>query len=538
MFELLESRKGFQLFSLPLHAERMELKTDSPFQYEQRLKLKPMRRLLFTFIISVGAILTATAQGVVHSTVGATSASADGSVSITVVTKKQQFDYSDKATLDSDIYSPKSVNIHPDGTKFYVNSLEGGATVVYEIGSWKKLKTIHHQFDARHHDLWAPASGLFPFTHYSSADRDLNEFMGKPVESTFSHHGRYLWVPYYRRSYDINAQDPSALAVIDTERDTIIRLMETGPLPKMIACSHDGQHIAVSHWGDNTVGIINIAGDDPSKWAYEKLHIIDYQLKLNYSLTTAVNRDVNSGYTLRGTVFTPDDHYLLVGCMGGSGGIAVIDMQQKQYLGRVLGMRGNIRHLIIKDGWLYLSSNAAGVIQRMRLDQFLDAALQMSNHTAMARGWEECAVMGGARTIEASPSGRFIFAACNTGSKLCVVDTRQMKMVATINADSYPVGLDISSDGRYVIVTSQGRSKLGGGNAVNIYEVKYKEAEELPASERQTATIVEPEDSIQTLDSTTMEETDDEGIPPLLLYGGGAIIALLLLWGIVKKMRK
>ena len=73
---------------------------------------------------------------------------------------------------------------------------------------------------------------------------------------------------------------------------------------------------------------------------------------------------------------------------------------------------------------------------------------------------------------------------------------------------------------------------------MNIYEIKYKETEELPASERQTATIVEPEDSIQTLDATTMEETDDEGIPPLLLYGGGAIIALLLLWGIVKKMRK
>lgn len=48
----------------------------------------------------------------------------------------------------------------------------------------------------------------------------------------FSHRGRYLWVPYYRRSFDINAQDPSAVAVIDTRTDSIVRMFETGPLPK------------------------------------------------------------------------------------------------------------------------------------------------------------------------------------------------------------------------------------------------------------------------------------------------------------------
>ncbi len=475
----------------------------------------------------MAAVLTASAQGVVHSHPGDSTSSADGAVTITSVTKKQHFDWHDTATLDTDINSPKSVNIHPDGRKFYVNSLEGGATVVYEMGTWRKLKTIHHQFDSRHQALWATPSGLFPFTHYSAESRDLNQFMGKPVEGTFSHGGRYFWVPYYRRSYDINAQDPSALAVIDTERDTIVRLMETGPLPKMIACSHDGRHIAVSHWGDNTVGIISTDGDDPKKWTYEKLHIIDYQLKLNYSLTAEVNRDVNSGYTLRGTVFTPDDHYLLVGCMGGGGGIAVIDMCQGQYLGRVLGMRSNIRHLIIKDGWLYLSSNAAGVIQRMRLDTFLEAVGRMANHTATARGWEECAVMGGARTIEASPSGRFLFAACNTGSRLCAVDTRQMKMVASIACDSYPVGLDISDDGQYVIVTSQGR-KHAGGNAVNIYQVRYAEPEQLPASEREAATaVVEPDDSIHAHDEAPVDAaTDDEGIPPLLLFGGIGLVVL------------
>ena len=91
---------------------------------------------------------------------------------------------------------------------------------------------------------------------------------------------------------------------------------------------------------------------------------------------------------------------------------------------------------------------------------------------------EECKVGAGARTSELSPSGHFVFAACNLASQLYVVDTRTMKAVASIDVDSYPVGLDISNDGRYVIVTSQGRGTAGtSGNAVNIYEVEYAEPE-------------------------------------------------------------
>ena len=416
------------------------------------------------------------AQSVVHPKLGSQTIAPDSAVTLQLAHRLQHYNWKEANTLDEDIYSPKSVNIHPDGTKFYVNSLEGGKTVVYEMGTWRKLKTIHHQFNKSHRSLWAPASGFFPFTHYSSANRDLDAFMGKPVESTFSHDGRYLWVPYYRRSYDLNAQDPSALAVIDTRTDSIVRLMETGPLPKMIVCSHKGNKIAVTHWGDNTVAIIDADSDNPSDWHYEKLYIVDYQLKLNFSLTTSVDRDVNSGYCLRGTVFTPDDRYLLVCCMGGNGGIAVIDLENQEYLGRVLGMRTNTRHLLIKNGWLYLSVNNAGIVQRIELKKFIEVLSQMEDHRVRLEGWEECKVMPGARTISVSPSGNFLFAACNSGSRLCVVDTRTMKLIASAQADSYPVGLDISADGSYVILTSQGRKGLGG-NSVDIFQVEYKAPE-------------------------------------------------------------
>ena len=147
------------------------------------------------------------------------------------------------------------------------------------------------------------------------------------------------------------------MAVIDTQVDSVIRLFETGPLPKMVATSPDGTRLAVTHWGNNTVGLMDISSDNPDDWHYLASLVVDYELKLNFSLTAKVDRDVNSGYCLRGTVFTPDGRYLLVGCMGGGGGIAVIDLSDNRYLGRVLGAMPNLRHIVIRNDYIYCSIN-------------------------------------------------------------------------------------------------------------------------------------------------------------------------------------
>ncbi|MBP5390702.1 MAG: hypothetical protein J6Y40_01300, partial [Bacteroidales bacterium] len=252
--------------------------------------------LLTAFLLSTGV---SGAQNLVHPKKGASFSSEK--IKVTFKDRKQQFNYRDTATLDTDISSPKSVNIHPNGSKYYVNSLEGGKTVVYDFATNKKIKVISHNFTSEDKALWAPSSGLFKFRHeYKNPDT----FMGKPVESTFSHRGRFLWVPYYRRSYDINAQEPSAMAVIDTQKDSIIRLFETGALPKMVATSPDGKMLAVTHWGENTVGLMDISSQNPDDWKYIACLVVDYKLNLNFSLTAKVDRDVNSGYCLRGTVFT------------------------------------------------------------------------------------------------------------------------------------------------------------------------------------------------------------------------------------------
>lgn len=494
-----------------------------------------MKKILFLLSLFCAQMLLAQPP-VVHPSIGQEAASADGKIKIRLVGKRQNYG-GDAATRDAYINSPKSVNIHPDKTKYYVNSLEGGTTVVFDAKTNERLTVIKHTFDASTDHLWSEPSKFYPFTHY----KPNNHFMGKPVESTFSHGGRYLWVPYYRRSFDINAQDPSAVAIIDTKADTIVRMMDCGPLPKMVATSPDGHYVAISHWGNNTVALIDISSDNPEQWEHTDMLVVDYVLPLHYSLTKSVDRDNGSGYALRGTVFTPDGRYLLVGCMGGGGGIAVIDMQSRKYLGRVMGMMSNVRHLLIHGPYLYLSINGAGYVQRIEWKKFVDAAAKMQSKKTTLSGWTNCKVSPGARTITISPSGRYIFAACNTASRVCVVDTRTMTQVASIPADSYPVGMDISDDGRHVYTTSQGRNHRGG-NCVDIYEVTYAESEPTglsatppPYSER----LGRPEVKKDMAQADGGDAQPDEAsFPKKAVFGAGGAAILAAVFGSVLIFKK
>lgn len=435
--------------------------------YEKVMKSYRLLTLIFlNIVVQLAVCTTGLADEVRHSKVG-DKVKVDKALTLTLTTKHQNYNWGDKATLDGDICSPKSVKFHPDGRKYYVNSLEGGSTVVYDAATHKKLKVIIHRFTGKEKGLWAERSGLFSFVKYLS---NQDKFVGKPVESTFTHNGRYLWVTYYRRSYDINAQEPSAVAIIDTQCDSIVRMMETGPLPKMIATSADGRCVAVTHWGDNTVALIDVSGAKPADWHYVACIAIGQKLKMDFSTTTHVNRDEVSGLKLRGTVFMPDGRHLLVSCMSGSG-IAVIDVERRKYVGMIYGQECNVRHMLIKNNYLYISANLPGKVQRIPLDSISRAVTDMSGRVTV-KGWQTCQVYCGTRTISISPSGRYLFAACSHSSQLAIVDTKTMTRIGSTVIDSYPVGLDISPDGKTLITTSQGK-RGGGGNSVNVFSVEY-----------------------------------------------------------------
>ncbi len=431
-----------------------------------------MKNLFFTLLFPTLTTLSVNAQrsGV---PIGTSSNSAGSGISISLVKRFQHYNANTKNendVFDVSINSPKSVNILNSKNKFYVNSLEGEETAVYDLTTFKKIKIIKHSFNASNQYLFkGDANASFI---YKTKTGNLNYFNGKPVESCFSHNGKYLWITYYRKSYDANAIDPSAVCIIDTDTDAIVRVMTTASLPKMIACSPDSKTIAISHWGDNTVSLIDVSSGNPSSFSYLDNIVIDYRMNLNFSSNTKIDRDNNCGNCLRGTEFTPDNKYILVGKMG-SNGIAIIDIEKRKYLGTVTGMKTNMRHLIIKDAWLYLSSNKYGYVQKTLLSDFVKYFSTASKMGAYDK-WQNAFVGIGARTISIDPSGKYLFAAVNNESKVSIVRTSDMKVLASCNADSYPVGMDMSEDGKTLIVTAQGKTG-GGGNSVMVFKVTYGE---------------------------------------------------------------
>lgn len=405
------------------------------------------------------------------------------------LTRHQAYSIKHRDTYDADIASPKSVTFLPDGSKYYVNSLEGCKTVVYDGRTHKKLAVIPHKFTSGEGSLWNSPSGYYKFTHY--ADGASKPFRGKPVESVILKDGKYLAVTYYRRTFDINAQDPSAIAIIDTKSDKIVRMIETGPLPKMLAVSHDGNTLAITHWGDNTEGFLDISADDPAQWRHLPPVTVGQKLKLNYSLTQSVNRDSNSGFAMRGTVFLPGDRYLLIGCL--SGPIQIIDLKEMKHIGSITQVY-NGRHTVLTPEYLYVSTTVGGLVWRVPVANLIEAIENREGRDINVKGWEKCHPGDNIRTIALSPSGKYIFCASNASCNLTVVRADGMEVIEQIENDPYPVGLAISPDGGTVIVTSQGKTKgpLGrGGNSVSVYTVEYPEPEPAPVVPKQEAPSID-----------------------------------------------
>jgi DNA-binding beta-propeller fold protein YncE len=376
--------------------------------------------------------------------------------------------------FDLDIDSPKSVIFSKDGTKFYVNSLEGYTTVVYDSKSLVKLKSIRHIFNAENNYLFKQNESTVFDYKFKQKTTNFNFFNGKPVESCLSHNGKYLWVTYYRRNWDDNAESPSAVAIIDTEKDAIIRVIPSGPLPKMISCSPNNKFIAVTQWGDNTVGIIDISSNNPDDFQYISQVVIDYKMEMNFEPGKEIDRDNECGNCLRGTIFSPDSNYILVAKMGGNG-IGIIQTDGFKYLGTVNGMKLNLRHIIINNDTIIASSNKYGFVQKASLKEILKMPFTDPTKCLTYENWQMVDVGIGARTIEVTPDGKYIFACVNNESKIAVIKADDMTVVSKIEVSKFPVGMALSPDAKQLIVTSQGKKNvLNTGNAVSIFDIIYE----------------------------------------------------------------
>jgi DNA-binding beta-propeller fold protein YncE len=369
--------------------------------------------------------------------------------------------------FDGLVQSPKSALFLPDGSKLYINALEGGHTLVYSFPDLKRVKAIYHFFGAGDAELFQGETTVFGYPYFHGKPSSYNHFLGKPVEMALSHGGRYLWVPYYRRSFDLNASSPSALAIIDTQTDSIVRVMPTGPLPKYVAISPDSKKAVVTHWGDNTLGVIDIDKSDPKDFRYSGHWVVERKLP-----TAGIkgNRDNFCGFCLRGTVFDPSGTMLLVARMGG-GGLAGFDTATGKYLGTLTDIVGNPRHLVIsRDGnQLFVSGNQTGLVGRYELPKIIQALREANGSSVRGPGGRTLAVGRGVRTIEMSPDQLSLFAAVHFESKLVKIDLISWTVSDSVFVDPYAVGLTVSPDGAFVVTTSQGLGVGSSGQSVGVY---------------------------------------------------------------------
>ncbi len=381
------------------------------------------------------------------------------------------------SAIDPEIYSPKSVHFSADGNSVYINSLEGFATLVYNTQTLTRTDIIRHKFTTKDASLFLEDTPKGYSWIGPLPAKGPQSFGGKPVESALTPNGRYLFVPYYRRDFDILARNPSAMAIIDTTTNTIKRVMAVGPISKYVAISNDGTLAAVTHWGDNTVLFIDISSNDPMKYSYVGKVAVGHQADMHN--VTQTNRDHACGYCLRGTSFTPDGKYVLVARMGG-GGIAVIatpKQKRTRYIGTITGMKPTPRDIhVASDGYTYVSLNKSGSVARIPTKTILDFA-QKCNGKKLAiplNAIKQTKVGNGARTIVLTSNNRYMFCAVNQSSDIAIIRTSDMHIIARIPTPSYPVGMAISPDNNQLWITAQGRNGQGG-HIVSVYTISYRE---------------------------------------------------------------
>ncbi len=356
------------------------------------------------------------------------------------------------------VASPKSVSFHPDGKTFYINALEGMETLVYDSATLERKAVIRHVFSAADSRLFKGGEeSVFDYAFYNGKAGRHNIFGGKPVEQAFSHGGKYLWVTYYRRDFDHNASSPSAVAIIDTRTNAIVRVMPTAPLPKMITPSPDGKTMAVIHWGDNTAGLIDISSPDPADFHYTRLLVSEHRLQVK-GITG--NRDQNCGQCLRGAAFSKDSKYLFIGRMSG-GGIAVFDVASGKRLGTFTNVPMTPRHIVRSpDGrTLYVTSSRSGTITALLADKVIESVLSGGKKAYSGRSIH---VGERPRTVAISGDGKTLYAACNGDSSVVRVDIASWKVTGRAPVPPYAVGAAVSPDKKLVVTTSQGRGGKGG----------------------------------------------------------------------------
>ena len=309
--------------------------------------------------------------------------------------------------LTEGIDNPKSVVISPDGRYAYINNLEGMNTMIINTDNYETVSIIEHT--------------------------------GKPVEFGITLGGRFIWITYFSlleegfpKNLGVESayRYPSVVVVYDTLTKDIVKRIDVGIIPKIIAVSPDEKLVFVANWNSYDISVISTE---------------------NYQ----VIKTIEVGAIPRGVEFTPDGKYAYVCNFGGST-ISKIDVVSLEVISTINNVGISPRDMVIssKGDYAYYSAYGDGYLRKLDLqtDEVVDK---------IKIGIEP-------RSVCMTNNNKYLFVVNYQNGTVDAVDLTDFSIIGEYDADKGAVGVALSPDNKFLWVTNQSTG------SVIIYKVNYQ----------------------------------------------------------------
>ena len=309
--------------------------------------------------------------------------------------------------LTEGINNPKSVAISPDGRYAYINNLEGMNTMIIRTDNYETESVIEHT--------------------------------GKPVEFGITLGGRFIWITYFRlleegfpKNLGVESayRYPSVVVVYDTLTKDLVKRIDVGIIPKIIAVSPDEKLVFVANWNSYDISVISTE---------------------NYQ----VIKTIEVGAIPRGVEFTPDGRYAYVCNFGGST-ISKIDIASLEVISTIKNVGYKPRDMVIssKGDYGYFSAFGDGYLRKLDLqtDEVTDK-IKIGNEP---------------RSVCMTNNNKYLFVVNYQNGTVDAVDLTDFKIIGEYDADTGAVGVALSPDNKYLWVTNQSTG------SVIVYKVNYQ----------------------------------------------------------------
>jgi len=261
--------------------------------------------------------------------------------------------------------------------------------------------------------------------------------------------GRYVFVPN-RASADV--------AVIDTARDQVVARVPVGNVPHQVVVSKATGKLIASNTEDNTISIIDLQ---------------------SLRLAATVTLDVEPEHM----ELAPGGQVLAVGNIG-AGTVSLVSLTENRELARVEGLIQPHNMTFSPDGTLlYVANLGADYVSVVDV-----AAARVIDEIPVAGPTAIAAKDGTAGTeyqgiinVTATPDGRLGFAAHGEGNTMAVIDLGTREKIKDLALGELPWRAYATGDGRYMLVPNN------GDGTVSVIDTKtLKVAATLPGAEDMT----------------------------------------------------